>query len=397
MRIGIDARAYEWTGIGRYVRNLLAEVTRVAAARGSSIEFVVFAPRRLGRVLAELPGTTVVPVHGSYYSVYEQSAFLARILASRVDLMHFPNFNVPVLYRRPFLVTIHDLTRFHFPGQKHTSRAHQFAYQLVFRSAVRHARHIIAVSAYTNQELVRFFPEVEGRVSVIYEGVDDRFLNASEGDGEDVAALARLGIETPFVLYVGLWMRHKNLPCLIRAFQRLRAAGYPGRLVVTGRGRPWDENVQRLANDHSLGDVVVLPGAVSDDDLPALYRQADVLLFPSLSEGFGFPPLEAMACGTPVVAARAGSLPEILGDAALFADPNDPAAFARATELLARDPEMRERLVERGRERVRAFSWKTCGEMTFALYERHEGRVPAAAVTARRVAPTSAGEAKLVH
>lgn len=369
MRIGIDARAYGWTGIGRYARNLIRELT----TNSPHHEFVLFVPARYARAVAEYPRTRVIPVRDSYYSLYEQTGFLAQLLATRVDLVHFVSFNAPMLYRRPSVVTIHDLTRFHFPGAKHRDRLHQRAYRAVFRSAVSHARRIIAVSQFTKSELVRMFPFARAKVSVVHEGVEERFFRQGDDravEQADAAVLRRLGIGKPYLLYVGLWLKHKNLPSLLRAFRHLRQTGYTGTLVITGEGRPWDEDVRGLSTEEQVADAVRFPGHLADEDLPALYRQADVFLFPSLSEGFGLPPLEAMASGTPVVAARAGSLPEILGDAALLADPFDPVQMAGAVRVLGEDARLRAQLIERGSSLAHRYSWLACARETLAVYAR---------------------------
>lgn len=370
LRIGLDARAYDWTGIGRYVRNLLLQLTKLLPtlpAPWATTELLVLVPPRFAREIADLPHVRVQTVRDSYYSLYEQTLFLRHALETHVDLMHFPNFNAPIAYWRPSVVTIHDLTRFQFPSQRHRGQLHEWVYELVFRSAVRHAKHILTVSACTRDALVQRFPETGEKVSVVYEGVDQQFQCTVEQKRAE-ARIVLPGIRRPFVLYVGLWMLHKNLNVLIQAFRKYRASGYPGSLVVTGEGRPWDEDVRALAAREGMSEAVVFPGRVSDMDLAMLYRAADALVCPSLVEGFGLPPLEAMASRTPVVAARAGSLPEILGDAALYASVSDPAAFADALRLLHDDPILRARLTERGVARAAQFSWSSCARQTLDAY-----------------------------
>lgn len=363
MKIGLDARAWAWTGVGRYIRNLLRELTELT----SEHQYYVLIPSGLARAVRGLHGVHPVPVRDSYYSTYEQVGFPQVLRRLPVDLMHFPHFNVPVLYRRPFVVTIHDLTRFRFAGQRHRDWLHQQAYQFVFRSAVRHARTVIAVSAFTEQEVLQRFPEARGKTAVVYEGVEEwHFGTGDSGDH----ALRRLGISTPYLLYVGLWMRHKNLPGLIEAFRLIRQAGYKGILVITGEGRPWDEDVQGLARAAGVERAVLLPGSVSDPDLAVLYRRTDCFIFPSFAEGFGLAPLEALACGAPVVASRAGSLPEILGSAALYADPQDPRSFARAVSLVLGDQALRAELRAAGPVQARRYLWRACAKATLAVYER---------------------------
>ena len=376
MRIGIDARAWRWTGIGRYARNLLATVSALAAAEAAPRwEFIVFLSPQDAHQVSGLPGVRVIPVRDSYYSLYEQTGFLRQLRSVKLDLMHFLNFNAPVLYRRPFLVTIHDLTRFHFRGQRHRGWFRQIMYEQVCHASVHGARRIIAVSEHTRDRLGQRFPCTAGKTSVIYEGVDERFLAPSSGSDErgTVARLRGVGIARPYLLYVGLWMEHKNLQGLIRAFRLVREAGYAGALVVTGEGRPWDVKVRVLAAAEGVNEHLILPGYVRDEDLPALYRGADLLVFPSLSEGFGFPPLEAMAVGTPVVAARSGSLPEILGDAAAYADARDASALAAAVGRVLGYRAFRDRLIGAGHARARTFRWRTCGERTLELYGAYSG------------------------
>ena len=378
MRIGIDARAYGWAGLGRYVRNLLRHLTGLPGAP----ELVVFVPRVYAREIAEMPRVRVVPVASSYYSLREQTLFLALLLRYRVDLMHFLHFNAPVFYRRPSVVTIHDLTRFLFPAQKHTGPFHQWAYEEVFRAAIVHARRVIAVSEHTRNDLLRFFPNVADRTVVIPEGIEHERYHTTTNSAADAAALARLGINKPYLLFVGVWMNHKNLPRLLEAFTDVRQQGFAGQLVITGVGRPHDEDVPGLVRRLRLSSSVILPGNVPEQILPILYRQASVFVFPSLYEGFGFPPLEAMACGVPVVASQVASLPEVLGDAADFVDPLSPGDIARGVSRVLRDAPHREGLIVRGLERVKRYQWSRCAAETLHVYAvaLKEERIPAQTV-----------------
>jgi len=358
MRIGIDARALGWAGLGRYTRNLLSSLLEV-----SSDEFVVFAPRSFGREIAEFPRVKFVPVTSSYYSFQEQTIFLMSLMQENLDLMHFLHFNAPVLYRRPFVVTIHDLTRFFFPAQKNSGQFHQWAYEEVFRSVVLHAQRIITVSEHTRSDLIRYFPQVANKTSVVYEGVDHKMPNGS-GDQELLHAL------TDYLLFVGVWMTHKNIPRLLLSFKKIVENGYCGSLVVTGEGKPHHVDVPRLVKSIGLKDRVILPGKVDDDTLRHLYAGAKAFIFPSLYEGFGFPPLEAMSCGTPVAASRVSSIPEILGDAAAYFDPYSVDDMTNAITHLINDQGMQAELIERGRKRVSEYAWNTCASETLDVYTR---------------------------
>jgi glycosyltransferase involved in cell wall biosynthesis len=361
--IGIDARAYGWAGLGRYARNLLRHMTMIPSPH----TFVVFAPRAFCRELADLPCVRPVPVTHSYYSVAEQTVFLASLLAERVDVMHFLHFNAPLFYRRPSVVTVHDLTRFFFPAQKRRGLLHQWAYEEVFRAAVEHAGALITVSEHTRRDLLRFFPQVSARTVVIREGVEhERFRPDPGANDED--RLHAFGVRAPYLLFVGVWMNHKNLPRLLQAFRLVRRRGFRGTLVLTGEGRKSDEDVRGMVRRLQLADDVVLPGIVPEDVLPSLYRRASAFVFPSLYEGFGLPPLEAMACGVPVVASRVASLPEVLGPAAEFVDPLSPEDIARGVRHVLEDQQHRQFLVARGMERARQFRWEQCAQETLQVY-----------------------------
>jgi glycosyltransferase involved in cell wall biosynthesis len=282
--------------------------------------------------------------------------------------MHFLHFNAPLFYRRPSVVTIHDLTRFLFPAQKHRGLFHQWAYEEVFRSTILHARRIIAVSEHTRNDLARFFPDAAERTVVIPEGVEhDQYRPAPHPSSGD-EMLMRLGVTKPYLLFVGVWMNHKNLSRLLEAFREVRRQGFPGRLVITGSGRAHDEDVPRMVQRLGLSQVVLFPGNVPEDLLPSLYRQAFVFVFPSLYEGFGLPPLEAMACGVAVVASRVASLPEVLGAAAEYVDPLSSEDIARGILRVLRDRSHRDLLIQRGRARAQMYHWERCARETLEVY-----------------------------
>lgn len=364
MRIGIDARALSWAGLGRYSRNLLKHIT----TDGNENDYVVFAPKSFSFELANLPRTRFVPVTSSYYSLREQTVFLATILQERVDLMHFLHFNAPIFYRRPFVVTIHDLTRFFFPAQKNNSQFHQWAYEEVFRSTVLHSSKIITVSEHTRGDLIRYFPQVAGKTFVAYEGVDGSVFGQKCDTLLEKERLEKIGIATPYILFVGVWMTHKNLPRLLLAFRKVKEEGYKGKLVITGEGLSHHINVKQLANELGLKDDVVLPGRVSDEILSTLYRGAQMLVFPSLYEGFGLPPLEAMACGTPVAASRISSIPEILGEAAVYFDPYSVEDIAESINKILLDESLKAKLVDLGLKQAKNFSWEKCARETLGVY-----------------------------
>jgi alpha-1,3-rhamnosyl/mannosyltransferase len=273
-----------------------------------------------------------------------------RVRRLRADVLHCPLPVAPPLpHPTPTLVAVGDALAWERP--EWFPRALGLHARFVLAPALRRAAAVLVPSEHTRERLLASVRGLsEQRVRVTPWGIDARF---APGPG-------RAG---PYLLTVGTLQPRKNLEAAISAFERL---GGDHRLVVAGAwGWHGDALRSRLARSPARAAIDVL-GRVSDDDLLALYRGADCLLFPSRGEGFGFPPLEAMACGTPVVAAAAGSLPEVLGDAAPLVDPDDPAALAAAVADVLRDPDPWR---ARGRECAAAYSWERCAELTVAAYE----------------------------
>jgi glycosyltransferase involved in cell wall biosynthesis len=272
------------------------------------------------------------------------------------DVAFIPSHVLPVgLGRMSSVVTVHDVGHRHQP-QSYTRPAWLYL-ELTTRYAARHATRLIAVSQSTANDLKRFYAVPGGRIAVIHSGVDQRM---HPQDPLVVAQLTqRLGLEEPYFLYVGRNHPRKNLPMLRRAFQQARTRGLLATLVLAGGGHDQGESTE---------GAIVLP-YVAAEDLPALYAGAIALLLPSRFEGFGFPALEAMRCGTAVIASTAGALPEIVGTAGVLLNPDDPGAWSHAMIELARDPELQRRLIAAGSARGAMFSWEAAAERTWRVLE----------------------------
>jgi glycosyltransferase involved in cell wall biosynthesis len=369
MHIVIDARAIYWTGIGRYTQNLLREINRI----DSQHEFSLLVPRErvtaIGKQLAlPLNKFHLVPVESSYYSWREQTVFLRQLHSIKADLWHFTHFNVPLFFQRPYVVTIHDVTRFIFPGQKRQRLLQQIAYELVLARAAARAKAVICVSQSTKRELKELPLALAHRLAVIYEGVDEEFYQSISGASRQKV---RMLLETtdPYLLYVGVWMSHKNLRRLLAAFQIVKAKHQDLKLVITGKPVPGYSNVMEYAQQLGIMDEVILPGFVSPELLPALYAEAACFTFPSLHEGFGLPPLEAAACGTPVITSNVTSLPEVMGRAAEFCNPEYMTGLVLAIDRVLSNQARRQALIKLGRQRAKQFSWAQCARQTLELYE----------------------------
>ncbi|OGL72432.1 hypothetical protein A3C96_03975 [Candidatus Uhrbacteria bacterium RIFCSPHIGHO2_02_FULL_60_10] len=369
MRIGIDARFYgpAGRGLGRYLSELIAELER----QDQTNEYVVFLRHanwndyrpqnpRFSKALADIP----------WYGWREQIFLPPLLRRRRLDLVHFPHFNVPLLYRRPFVVTIHDLILLKYP----TPRASFLGpiifwlkykvYRLVIASALRRARTVITVSQTTKQDLEQTFPFAKQKnIIVTHEASAGNFSAPDSPPATRHSSLA-----TPYFLYVGSAYPHKNLETLLAAFVRFRANHPEYRLVIVGAHDRFMTRLMNEARAHGRDRQVEFRGAVSDSELARLYDEAIAYVFPSLCEGFGLPPLEAMSRGLPVAAARASCLPEILGDAAVYFDPQNPVAIAAALSELAENPDKRSVLATAGRAQAGRYNWSDCARKTLAAY-----------------------------
>jgi glycosyltransferase involved in cell wall biosynthesis len=360
VRIGIDARN-DGTGVGRYTFSLLRELARLDPDN----EYTVFLrPQRLASYAAPGPNFRLVEADIPWFGVREQLQLPRLIDRERLDLVHFPHLTGPLISATPFVVTIHDLNYLDrdavfLPGGGLRQTLLEAGYRLELAKAKR-ARRLIAVSEHTRDTVVRRLGVDPARVAVTYEAADP------PGSVEpDRSVLERHALGTPFFLYVGSAYPYKNLGRLIEAFARL---GGEHRLVLAGDQEGFEAGLREQAVALGLGERVVFPGPVSDGELAALYDAALAYVFVSLGEGFGLPGLEAMQAGVPVVAASAGSLPEIYRDAARYCDPLDVGSIASALAELAADGELRTRLVALGRERAAEFSWARTAEQTVAVY-----------------------------
>ncbi len=370
MRIGIDARFFGpvGKGLGRYTERLIQNLERIE----SQHDFVVFLRRenfdlyqpsspRFRKVLADFP----------WYSWAEQAYFPPLIRREGIDLMHFPHFNVPILTPCPFIVTIHDLILFRYPTRRATTlnavmyRLKYAAYHLTIRLAARRARSIIAVSKYTKRDIMQSLSVPERKITVTYEASDA--VRVSNDGAVDLKAKK---IEKPYFLYVGNAYPHKNLELLLEVFKNVRAGGLEAQLVLVGKMDYFYERLRKEAERLGLlrQNEAVFYGYATESELAELYRKARVYVFPSLLEGFGLPPLEAMRYGIPVAASDSSCLPEVLGEAATYFAPEEPEAMADAMRRAFSDEALRTALAERGRLQVERYTWKDCAERTYQAY-----------------------------
>ena len=362
LRIGFDARLLGALGIGRYIGGLLPELAQLLSDR-----FVVVARRQDVAIIRALTGGRVdlVTCDARPYRPAEQLTLPLRLSRARLDLVHFPHYNLPLAFSGRYVATIHDLFSYRFP-EIHSGPIPRATNRLLIANAVRRAREIITPSKATAEEVAVRFPAVAARIHPIAEAADQRF-SPTRNTSAEASWLAYYRIPKPYVLYLGQWKAYKNVPLLIEAFAQLRSWRPDCRLVLAG-GDPRHPEIPRAAEQLAPGSVV-LPGRVADDAIPELYRAAAAVVVPSLGEGFGLPVLEAMACGVPIVCSDIPALREIADGIAIFCDPGDAGAFARGMlQALERQPG--DGLSVSGVERAQHFSWRQAAELTLEVYER---------------------------
>ena len=372
MKIGIDARMLGYSGIGRYAENLIRELAKIDKKN----QYIIFLQKR--KIKSEIrnpkfetnhnlqilnsKNCKIIETDAPIYSIKEQSNFWRTVVKQKLDIMHFTHFNVPVLYRRPYVVTIHDLTPLYFPGKKRKSILEKKAYKFVLKNALKRAQKIIAVSKFTKSDILKNFPFInDKKIEVIYEGagataavkLKTKILNS------------KFLIPNSYLLYVGVWREHKNILGLIRAFEKLKKTT---KLVIVGKPDPYYREVEEAAEKSKFKKDIILTGYVSDEKLDTIYQNATAFVFPSFYEGFGLPPLEAMAKNVPVLSSNTSSLPEILGDAALYFNPRDEKDMVDKIKKILDDKKLRNDLIEKGKKRVLKYSWKECAEKTLRVY-----------------------------
>lgn len=356
----IDAR-WLHTGIGRYVMNLLEGLKH---RRGFSVHALV-RKRDAGMLRHLCDGVTIadLPIYGW------REQFAVPWAARGADMLHVPHYNAPVMFQRDLVVTIHDLIHLMEPPFSNSIASRAYAWPMM-SFAIRKARSIVTVSNYSKRQLVQRLGVPEEKVAVIYNGVHPRF-RCLDHEAAQKRVEAGFSIRPPFLLYVGNLKPHKNLELLLRGFSLLRLHGTCRHgLVIVGEGKKQRALLSSLCARLGISAQVRFIPRVDDDALPDLYAAADAFVMPSLMEGFGYPVVEAMACGTPVVCSRASVLPEIAGEAAQFFDPTNCEDLAEAIENVLHSSQRREILRRRGLERARIFGWEECGRSHAELYKK---------------------------
>ena len=365
MRIGFDARLvyYQQAGIGQYILHLVQSLSRLMSKTTNYELWVLYS--RKGAPL-KLPGRVHqaklwTPSHHRYESLGLQ----IELWGKRLALLHSPDFIPPFGGRFRSVITIHDLNFIHYPHFLTPDSARY--YGQIYR-AVRRADHILTDSNWTRQDVINTLGVPPEQVTTVYLATNPVYRPITDRQ-EIRRALTGYGLPPDFIIFVGTLEPRKNVPTLLKAFYRLCERGYDLHLALVGRKGWLYEEILTTLTELKLGDRVHLLENVPNEDLARLYNGAKCLVLPSHYEGFGLPPLEAMACGTPVVVSNRASLPEIVGDAGLLVDPDDIEALSEAIIRAVDDSALRSTLRQRGLQRAAEFSWTRAAEETLAVYQ----------------------------
>ncbi len=372
MRIGIDARFYgpEGTGIGRYLQNLLKNLEKL----DDNNEYFVFLKNsnfHLYTPTAKNFQKFTADAH--WYSLKEQLIMPAALNSKKLDLVHFPHFNIPLLYSGKFVVTIHDLTKTSFAKAASRKKitplsfAKQQAYNFTIAQTLKRAEKIISPSNFVKKEIEKIFKISESKINVIYEAADDFYLSTQfVSNGKERQILGKYAIKGDYILFIGNSFPYKNLEKLVESLPKIDKKV---QLVCVTKRDSWTADILIKAKQLGVLERIVITGFVPDSELVVLLKSAKLLAFPSLSEGFGLPGLEAMGVGCPVVAARASSLPEVYGDAAEYFDPKSTIDISKKINLVLTSETLRSNLAKKGLSQVKKFSWRKTAQETLKIYQ----------------------------
>ncbi|MTI59429.1 MAG: glycosyltransferase family 4 protein [Firmicutes bacterium] len=355
MKILFDNRMKNWSGIGRYSFNLIKEFSCLMKNKNDVV--------LLSNTAYNSNDFNIMNCRAKVFSLKEQVELPLLNKKNKIDLYHSPHFVFPVLNSKKMVLTIHDLTPLLFP-QYFSVNARIYMKMMIWLSRYRTAK-IITVSKNTKEDLIDKFSFRDDKIEVIYNGVGECYKSINNQELLD-GVKKKYDTGENFILYVGNIKQHKNIVRLLKAVSRLDR---PNKLIIVGkRDNAYDE-VLTVIEKEGLNDRVIFTGFVSDKDLVYLYNAAKVFIYPSLYEGFGLPPLEAMACGTPVITSNVSSLPEVVADAAIKINPYSIDDIDNAIHRVLTDPDLQKKLSEKGKERAKKFTWKKTAEETLKVYQ----------------------------
>lgn len=373
MRIAIDIRRMYEFGLATYIRNVVRTLGRIDQANEY---FLVGAAARFEQ-LGELPENFhFLPLQNPEASFANYVEMQRVIATSKVDLIHVPHtFWRPLLTKAPYVITVHDLLDYMYRARTNNGMR-RMLHSYMTRQVMRHAARIFAVSNFTKRDVGRYFDVEPAKIEVVYNALDENFLRGHSTPAEQAMIRGRYQVDSPFLLYAGRISPHKNVARIIEAFSALKGelakeGTYSDlKLIIIGDEVSKNPDIRRSVIRSGMQHEVRFLGYVSIDVLRIFFDMAKVFVFPSLYEGFGLPPLEAMAHGTPVVASNTSALPEVVGDAALMVNPENIFEISRALQRVLTDQSLRERMKAAGIKQAQRFSWEASVRRMLDVYEQ---------------------------
>jgi len=362
LRVGFDARTIDWTGVGTYSRNLLLQFSDMG------LDVTVFCMDHTQDLIPASRRLRLVPTDAQPGVPRRDRDMCALVEAAAVDLLHVPCHLAPQGLRVPLVCTIHDVIPLVYP-RSIRSPFKRASYRRQLLQVLADAARIVTVSQISLSALSAYANVSLSKVRVIHNGVSEQFRPVT--DREQLAAVRdSYNLPGRFAFWIGEFRPNKNLEFLLRSWGALQQQLVePLPLVLAGPLDAGFRSLKSLAAKRGLGALVHFPGYIRSGELAAVYSAAAVFVFPSLYEGFGLPPLEAMACGTPCVVSNSSSLPEVTGRAALMFNPTSPEQLADCVARVLLDPELAGRLREEGLRQSGRFSWRSSAEETLRVYE----------------------------
>jgi len=368
-RIGINASKYfdVNTGVGRYTYNLSKSILKT----DDRYDYCFYVPDGMGNAIrADTTGTHLEKARETIQNntlriLWEQIVLPMSSRKDRRDLIHYTDHALSLIYgARTTIITVHDIAYIRFPNLLNKSR--RIYKKNILKISIRKADIIVADSHSTKRDIIEYFGVEDEKIKVVHLGVESRFRPI--GNVEEYRL--RNNLPSKMILNVGTLEPRKNVVTLIKAFKRLREKGFEDYKLVIAGDKGWlYEQIFKDVDHSGLKQEILFRGVVSDEDLPMLYNCADIFVYPSLYEGFGLPPLEAMACGIPVITSNTSSLPEVIGDAGIMVDPTDDKSLSDAMYSVLTDKELWQHMSNNGLQRSKMFTWEKAAKEILEIYD----------------------------
>lgn len=364
MKIGIDARFVgpQGTGLGKYTEKLILNLAKIDKKN----DYTVFLKKENSKYLGISQKNFKEKIADvNWYSVEEQFKLPVIFAKENLDLLHVPHFNVPIFYKGDFIVTIHDLIHHHFKEQSVTTKnpflfnIKRIGYKFVAKNAVKKSLKIITPSNFVKEEIIKYFDVDPGKIAVTYEAAEDEYFGGNIKKSQKLKNT---------ILYVGNVYPHKNISNLLDAMKILKEKNKGIKLIIVSPRDVFWERLNTEIQSRNLYEKVLLKPYQQTKELVKLFFQVTAYVFPSLSEGFGIPGLNAMACSLPVISSNIPVLKEVYKDSALYFDPQNPKDIAKKIETILNDQILRVNLIKNGARLSKQYSWETMAKETLKVY-----------------------------